>query len=115
MATARGPGITLPGDTNDERCRFIEYMHSATRTTTAAERPVRAMAAAASVESLKRGAAQMERVARWASLLSVTGAETLDHEGQEALASGVIVAYASAFTRTVGPPTGALLDPDEWT
>ena len=107
MTTPRGSGITLFGDTGDERCRFIEYMHSV-------ERPVAAMAAAASVESLELGAAQMERVARWASLLSATGAETLDHEGQEALASGVIVAYASAFARTAGPATGAL-DPDEWT
>jgi hypothetical protein len=115
MTTARGSGITLLGDTNDERCRFSEYMHSATRTSAAVERPVRAMATAASVESLELGAAQMQRVARWASLLSVTGSEGLDHEGQEALASGVIVAYASAFARSVGPPTGALLDPDEWT
>jgi hypothetical protein len=57
----------------------------------------------------------MERVARWAALLSVMGAETLDDERHEALASGVIVAYASAFARTVGPLTGAVLDPDEWT
>ena len=53
-------------------------------------------------------------VARWASLLSVMSVETLDHEGQEVLARGVIVAYASAFARTVGPLTGAVLDPEEW-
>jgi hypothetical protein len=61
------------------------------------------------------GAAQMERVARWASLLSGMSIETLDDKGQEALASGVIVAYASAFARTAGPRTGAVLDPEEWT
>jgi hypothetical protein len=55
----------------------------------------------AEIDSLKLGASDMARAARWAALLAEINADTVDGDAEEALATGVVLAYARPFAEAM--------------